>query len=191
LSTVIAEDAADTTAVAFDTGSDHFLLPDAPFLFWRSDEDPQIEEWMEFEFPVLDVDKNIHSSFVPANIGDFIGFLDDLWDWIEFGLWVYDHRNTGSNLNSNSAAIFDQLCNYCASILTIYPFNSCFTQTAVDSWCDDNQQLNWCGTLTSDREKNAEISRSFPCHMSGNVQQVSEVAEDYVTNSWHMSLDWL
>lgn len=189
------QDRIDRDYVAYHTGVVHFSLPSDPFLFWYDDADPEIDEWVEMDFPVLAKgDATLHSSFLSGANWQLKLTLHSMWGWASLGYWIGKHKNTGSNINNSGATLLDAICAHCDQ-LTIYAINydDCITPEKVNDICEDTHEYDiLCNsTYDNNQEKNATISRKIPCLMFRNLQEVVKVAEDHVKPWWHSELPGL
>jgi hypothetical protein len=194
LATVLAEDALDGDFAAYSNSTTLFELPAEPFLFWYDETCPDIDEWPEFDFPLLLVGpSNSYSSYTATGLTAFAAIMTDLEGWAEFGYNVNKHKGKGSALNAAGAAIFDDLCLLCAQT-TIYALDAeCFTLERVGNFCEDNHTLDYCDdeNVSTDRQKNAVVSTYFPCHTERNLAAVKKVAEDFIKPWWSGLIPWL
>jgi len=192
-------DMADANYLVYDTGTMHFELPLTPFLFWTEPTQDTPLGWMEYDFPVLAVgDPLLHDFYVPLNLGEFLQFLGDLYDWLDFAYWVYKHKDDAHHMNDEGGAIFDALCAYCGPNNLNFSVDSCFTQTKVDSWCTtfgDSSEYsganNYCIDLQYADDKNAEVQRHFECYGYEHIAEVMDIAEDNVVPWWWHKLPFL
>jgi hypothetical protein len=185
---VLTLDAQDANAVAYATTNVHFEFPAQPFLFWKDpNEDPQPGEWFEFEFPELALGiPPFHSSWTPGDFIDFIGFIDDIAEWIKFAVWVQQHSQTAANLNSGGASKFDESCEQaCEAVIITFHFDECYTEESVETFCEIIGALGWCDDDLTDREKNSALAEAIPCHQEAQLTEVARVAYDWITMSWH------
>lgn len=191
LETVIAADALDSSAKAYFTSTNHFELPSQPFVFWTDTDQENIVGWVEFDFPVLAVGNNLQTSYTSSEIGDFISHIDEMWDWIEFGLWLQRHWDDGIEINYDAGQLFDDICSGCPGLtFAQYIINDCYTQETLEDWCEVHYAEE-CGAGLTDREKNQALSEHWRCHSAANIERVKEAVEDYLTSGWLEYLPWL
>lgn len=192
LEAVIAADALDSTAKAYVSGADKFDMPSQPFVFWTDTDQPNVVGWVPFDFPSLAVGNNLHTSYVSNSIGDFIEFIDTMWDWIEFGLWLQRHYDDAYEMQQDAKDKLDDICGACASFAYAQVADDCFTAQSIEEYCTTEGWADeMCGSGYSADDANKELSTHWPCFRGQNVQRCADAAQDYVTSSWQSEIPWL
>jgi hypothetical protein len=191
---VIDDDTNSPTEVAYDTGSDHFNLPDQPFPFWDDPSWDDIAEWIEFEFPVLAVGSpSIYTSYPGTGLNDLYVMLQSATDpeaWLEFLEWLVEHYDDGDEINGARAGDFDALCIYCCPERTLNERAAAqdwlinergYTQEQLDEFCENFYDEGWCDDPNqSNREKAFPPRRLNPDTLLDDLQRVLDAIEDYI-----------
>jgi hypothetical protein len=193
LQAAIAADAADPLAKAYSSGPLYFHLPDQPIMFWTDPDpaEPDIDAWMEFDFPHLSVGNNFQTSYVSPTSASLISFLSDLWEWLHFGHWMFKHKDDAYNMQQASQQKLDDICRYCTGSVPLNQVaDDCFTQVTLDDWCE-TESAEECGRLPNGDAACKTLSAKWNCFRWRNVQKCADAAHDYLKSAWWDEISWL
>jgi len=194
---IVALDAHSPNEVAYVSGSPHFSLPATPFLFWKDEGEPPMDEFVEFDFPTLAVgDPAYHSSYDDEMLGDELSSLSDAADWIDLVVWFNKHKDAGKNMDAVLANDYDLLCAYCLCMLEIYLElleERGYTEEMVDNFCFLFADV--CPDSFTDGQKawmvrDGCMQEGQRPKLQGDLDELEEIIEDYLMIAWYWSFAW-
>jgi hypothetical protein len=183
--------------VAYVTGSPHFNLPDQPFPFWDDPSWPDLDEWIEFEFPTLAVGSpSIYTSYSGSGLNDLYVMLQSATDpdaWLKFLEWLAEHYDDGDEINGARAGDFDTLCLACSPEPTInepardWLINERgYTEEEIETFCEVYYALGWCDMTGLSNQQKADAARDVaPSKTLDDLQKVLDAIEDYINPEYH------
>lgn len=197
LQLVINIDASTPNEVAYVSGTAWFDLPSTPFLFWKDEGTPPFTEFVEFEFPQLAVgDPQIYTSYSSAHVWEFIGFIQDLQEWIRLFIWFNNVKDLGTCINTGRASEWDSLCQWCLCYVTLLPEGwtneeaEAFCYEFSSTWSPNNDGLCESGNQ-SDRQKAQSIRECFRDKIWEDIEDGPiEAIDQYMMATWDWDFAW-
>lgn len=140
LDILIVADAADSSHTVYATGSFHLQIPAGPIAFWKDSTPPSETDWIDFDFPVLAVGDNSHTSYTTGG-QTLEALLDDyVEDMEDFLQWAYEHYQLGDEINQDGSNMLSVICAVCWSQISIALVkDDCFTEQSILDFCEEEE----------------------------------------------------
>jgi len=201
LQDIIDLDEHSSGEVAYVSGSPHFSLAATPFLFWKDEGEPPMDEFLEFDFPQLAVgDPAYYTSYEDETLGDELSSLLDAADWIDLGVWFNKHKDAGKNMNAQLANDYNLLCAYCLCELEIEA--EMYLELLEERGYSEGMVDNFCLAFKDQCPDSATAGQKAwavrqGCMQEGqrpklveDLDELKEIIEDYLMIAWYWDYAW-